>query len=109
MKVRFSIEYYTQWGEDLRVQLCKVEKGGNKKPMKEYRLDTYDGKLWEGEVTLQNTGVEGIEYKYAMYRDNQLVWTEWEVAPHKVTFDGITSRMAREGPFRQGSPEGPGG
>ena len=92
MKVRFSIEYYTQWGEDLRVQLCKVEKGGNKKPMKEYRLDTYDGKLWEGEVTLQNTGVEGIEYKYAMYRDDQLVWTEWEVAPHKVTFDGITNQ-----------------
>ena len=92
MKVRFSIEYNTQWGEDLRVQLCKVDKGGQKRPVKEYRLDTYDGKLWEGEITLQNTSTEGIEYKYAMYRDNQLVWTEWEVAPHKVTFDGVTNQ-----------------
>ena len=91
MKIRFSIEYYTQWGEDLRVQLCKVEKGGVKKTAKECRLETYDGKLWEGEITFQSAGVESIEYKYAMYRDEQLVWTEWEVAPHRVTFDGITN------------------
>ena len=91
MKIRFSIEYYTQWGEDLRVHLYKVEKGGAKKPMQECRLDTYDGKLWESEITFQHAGIEGIEYKYAMYRNDLLVWTEWEVAPHRVTFDHITN------------------
>ncbi|MBR1666832.1 MAG: 4-alpha-glucanotransferase [Bacteroidaceae bacterium] len=91
MKIRFSIEYYTQWGEDLRVLLQKIEKGGQKKAVKECRLETYDGRLWEGEITFQSTGVEGIEYKYAMFRDEQLVWTEWEVAPHRVLFDGITN------------------
>ena len=91
MKIRFSIEYYTQWGEDLRVQLCKIDKNGLKKSAKECHLDTYDGRLWEGEITFQNTGVEGIEYKYALYRDGELVWTEWELAPHKVTFDGVTN------------------
>ena len=91
MKIRFSIEYYTQWGEDLRVQLYKVAKNGEKKAVKECRLDTYDGRLWEGEITFQSVGISGIEYKYAMYRDDALVWTEWEVAPHKVTFDGITN------------------
>ena len=91
MKIRFNIEYHTQWGEDLRVQLCKIDHNGLRKAVKECQLETYDGKMWEGEVTLQSQGIEGIEYKYAMYRNNALVWTEWEVAPHIVKFDSMTS------------------
>ena len=91
MKIRFNIDYGTQWGEDIRVQLTKIGKDGQKKPMKECPLETYDGHLWEGEVTFQNTGIAGIEYKYAMYREGELIWTEWEVAPHKVMFDGVTT------------------
>ena len=91
MKIRFSIDYGTQWGEDIRVQLVKVAKNGQKKAVKECQLDTYDGHLWEGEITFQSVGVEAIEYKYALYREGQLVWTEWDVAPHKVTFDGVTN------------------
>ena len=91
MKIHFNIDYVTQWGEELRIQLTKIAKDGQKKPVKECPLDTYDGRLWEGEVTFQSTDIRGIEYKYAMYRNGKLVWTEWEVAPHKVSFDGITS------------------
>lgn len=91
MKIRFNIEYVTQWGEDIRVQLTKVDRKGARDPMKECRLDTYDGRLWEGEITFQSTKVCAIEYKYAMYRDEKLVWTEWEVNPHRIEFDGVTS------------------
>lgn len=91
MKIRFNIEYRTNWGEDIRVQLSKVMKDGQRKAMKECPLETYDGNLWEGEITIQNTGMVGVEYRYAMYRDDQLVWTEWEVAPHKLTLDGVTT------------------
>lgn len=91
MKIRFNIDYHTQWGEELRVQVTKISADGQKKASKEYKLDTYDGNVWEGEIILQNTGVSGIEYKYAMYSYNTLVWTEWEVAPHRVMFDGVTT------------------
>ena len=91
MKIRFNIEYVTQWGEELRVQLTKIAKDGQTKAMKEIQLDTFDGKTWEGETTFQNTGAAGIEYKYAMYNQGELVWTEWEVAPHKLMFDGVTN------------------
>ena len=40
MKIRFSIDYGTQWGEDIRVQLVKVAKNGQKKAVKECQLDT---------------------------------------------------------------------
>ncbi len=91
MKIRFNIDYRTQWGEDIRVQLVKIAKGGQRKAMKECQLETYDGRLWEGEITFQSVGIQAIEYKYAMYREGELVWTEWEVAPHRVTFDGVTN------------------
>lgn len=91
MKIRFNIEYRTNWGEDIRVQLDKITKEGQHKPVKECPLETYDGNLWEGEITIQNTGIEAVEYRYAMYRDNELVWTEWQVAPHRINFDGITN------------------
>lgn len=47
--------------------------------------------MWSGETALEtNAETCGIEYVYAMYRDGRLVWTEWEVAPHRVWFDGVT-------------------
>lgn len=91
MKIRFSIDYGTQWGEDIRVQLVKVGKNGERKQTEECRLGTYDGRLWEGEMAFQGESVKAIEYKYAMFRDGELVWTEWEVAPHKVALDGVTN------------------
>ncbi|MDE5739450.1 MAG: 4-alpha-glucanotransferase [Bacteroidaceae bacterium] len=91
MRIGFSIEYHTQWGEELRVQVCKIGKGGRRGGMKEWELATCDGKMWEGEITFPGQGVDGIEYKYAMYRNGALVWTEWEVAPHVVLFDGVTN------------------
>lgn len=91
MKIRFNIEYHTQWGEDLRVRLVKVTAAGEKKPVKECPLETFNGRQWEGEITFSATGVSRIEYLYAMYRNDELVWTEWEVAPHTIILDGVTT------------------
>lgn len=91
MKIRFNIEYRTNWGEDIRVQIVKIGTDGQRKPAKECPLETYDGSQWEGEITMQNSGVASIEYLYAMYRDDVLVWTEWQTAPHTLAFDGITT------------------
>ena len=91
IKIRFNIDYSTKWGEDIRVQISKIGKDGQKKPMKEIMLETFDGRIWEGETAFQNTGVSGVEYKYAMYSNGLLVWTEWEVAPHRIMLDGVTN------------------
>ena len=102
IKIHFNIEYRTRWGEDLRVQLWVVDKRGQRKAVEELPLGTQDGKMWDGEMelALQPKGNEGIEYKYAMYRDGKLVWTEWEVAPHKVAFDGVTNNYVLSDQWR---------
>ena len=84
--LKFNIEYYTKWGEDLRVQLRKVQKDGTKSDMNEIGLTTEDGKIWCGSIQLHDEHTKGVEYLYAMYRDGKLIWTEWEIAPHKIMF-----------------------
>ncbi len=53
MKIHFNIEYRTRWGEDLRVQLWVVDKRGQKTAVMELPLATQDGKMWDGEMVLE--------------------------------------------------------
>ncbi len=91
MKIHFIIDYHTNWGEDVRVQITQILANGEKMPMRECPLETFDGKIWENEITISSKDTKGIEYKYALYNKGELVWTEWEVAPHVVNFDYGTS------------------
>ncbi len=103
--LNFNIEYYTEWGEELRVRLktkgC-IDKTINQQ---EIHLSTDDGRLWKGFLTLSRNGkndkndtkgykndITEVEYLYAMYRDGQLVWTEWEIAPHRLHLQENISR-----------------
>ncbi|MCH5176474.1 MAG: 4-alpha-glucanotransferase [Prevotellaceae bacterium] len=75
MKFHFSIEYNTQWGEDLRLIIGEET----------YALSTLDGQRWETDIELNAKSIgTTLTYQYALYRDGQLVWTEWDVAPHAV-------------------------
>jgi len=79
MTFHFSIEYRTQWGEELRVAV----------EGKEYALETIDGARWEGKVSLPAKDLgDVLTYHYVLYRDGQPVWTEWERAPHRVWLGG---------------------
>lgn len=89
MKIHFSIEYRTKWGEDIRVMLIKND---TKALIRECPLETYDGIRWEGEIAINKRKSDYISYKYALYSNDKLVWTEWEEAPHTVIFnEGVSS------------------
>lgn len=82
MNFHFSIEYKTQWGEELRMSFGD----------REYALKTYDGNRWEADIRLKASEAgPQLTYLYALYRDGQLVWTEWEAAPHTLRLDGKNS------------------
>src|SRR5574344_284907 len=53
MKIFFNIEYRTRWGEDLRVQLWRVDTQGKKHEMEELPLQTQDGNTWKGEMEME--------------------------------------------------------
>ena len=76
MTFHFSVDYKTQWGEDIRVCVNDTV----------HPLRTYNGQLWEADIQLSREDICDctLEYTYALYRDNKLVWKEWGVAPHIV-------------------------
>lgn len=90
MKIKFTVEYKTAWGEELHVILSKRYKDGTVR-QKESALETTDGVTWESEIVFESSKLTSIEYKYALYREGVLVWTEWEVAPHVINFNGTTT------------------
>lgn len=74
MNAHFSIEYKTQWGEELRIIIAGEE----------HPLATFDGVLWEADVPIDTGRLasDRLTYHYALYREGQLVWEEWQRAPH---------------------------
>ncbi|MCF0189270.1 MAG: 4-alpha-glucanotransferase [Bacteroidaceae bacterium] len=74
MKLHFSIEYITRMGEDIRLQ-CD----GWEKP-----LTTTDGRTWTLCLDWNASQAQLLTYRYAMYREGSLVWTEWEMKPHTL-------------------------
>lgn len=73
MLFRFTIEYHTQWGEDLRLQA----------EGKEYQMNTLDGIIWSCDINIPvKPGI--FTYNYALYRNGQFVWKEWENGAHTL-------------------------
>ena len=60
MKIIFSIEYKTRWGEDLRV--CMADAGGD---VSVVPLQTKDGVRWKGEAYVSKRG--RLSYHYSVY------------------------------------------
>ena len=74
MNAHFSIEYKTQWGEELRILIAG----------KEHPLSTFDGVQWETDLSFDDSALTDgrLTYHYALYREGKLVWEEWQLAPH---------------------------
>ena len=99
MKIHFSIEYKTQWGEEIRVQLSLIANNG-KSHSSEIALTTTDGTLWEKELDTASDNFDRAEYRYAMYSDGKLVWTEWELAPHIIYFTNAANHYIADDLWR---------
>ena len=66
MKLKVSVEYRTEWGEELVICI-----GGKRHPL-HYVSDG----IWEGEVSRLNAGKK-IEYRYEVVKDGKTIRKEW--------------------------------
>ena len=86
MKLQFSIDYVTRWGEDVRVVLTLTDAKGRSKSQV-HPLETKDGKLWAGEVTVIDSQIQTFQYKYCIYKGDECIRTEWNVVPRLFRAD----------------------
>lgn len=77
MIISFHIEYRTNWGEEVKVLGSIPELGGGN-TSQPLSLHTIDGIHWSVEIEVQYPANRQIEYNYHVYRDGQIVRSEWK-------------------------------
>ena len=83
MKLIFSLEYRTNFGEELMLTI--LPNGTDGKP-EEYRMQTRDGRQWTCELTRAMHSGTCMEYCYSVYRGNEMLRHEWAIQPHRLEF-----------------------
>ncbi len=82
MKLTFSIEYRTQWGESIAVEI-ETEKTSGGRGHTELALATADGDTWTGHITLPALGVRTFQYRYVVVKNGCVVRREWSAVPRR--------------------------
>ena len=90
MKLRFTIQYGTAWGESLHVIIDYRSQDGT---VKQYDLlmHTEDGQLWTLETAVMESRhhpVNEICYHYEVHdADDRMLRREWDMIPRLYSFD----------------------
>ncbi len=78
MKLHFSLEYGTKWGESVHVEISQKKFTG-RTFVQSFPLDTQDGLCWSGDVTLSARDVKSFSYEYLIMAGDHVVRREWNV------------------------------
>ena len=78
MTIAFQIEYRTQWGESVGIQMDNTSDAP-------FMLSTVDGVIWRGQtqVALPQSGAP-LLYRYSIWRDGQCIRREQCTLPHYI-------------------------
>ena len=80
MKLVFSLEYRTDWGQDLRAEVTlKRKRGADVRRV--YPLHTDDGLNWTGEALVTEKDIDRFTYRYAVYEGDLVFRQEWDGVP----------------------------
>ena len=95
MKLHFSIEYLTHWGEDVRVSLTLVDAKGRTQTQT-YPMETRDGHRWTGEVLITDGRIRSFHYHYSVYKEGRKFRTEWDFVPRRFRADITKTYLFRD-------------
>ena len=85
MTLHFSIEYHTEWGQNVEVELCFLSPEG-RTHMERILLDTDDGCLWKKSSTLR-ARTRRFMYTYVITEGSVVRRREWDMVPRLFPAD----------------------
>ena len=85
MTLNFSIEYHTDWGQNVEVELCFVS-ADSKTHYQRISLETEDGFHWRGICMLRARGRQ-LRYTYIITDGSNVLRREWDVVPRLFPAD----------------------
>ena len=83
MKLLFNLEYQTNYGEDLVLNILPAD-GASKGS--QHKMTTLDGLHWICELTKTVKPGTFIDYYYSVRRGEDVIRHEWLVEPHRLEF-----------------------
>ena len=89
--MHFSIEYHTDWGQHVAVEVFAVRNNGSKVDYL-FPLDTSDGRYWAADVTLPERDIQTFRYNYVICTGEQVVRREWNAVPRSFQPADLTFR-----------------
>lgn len=89
MKLHFSINYHTNWGECVKVSL-RMKNLKGQYTQQYLPLETANGEQWSGEVLISQKDIIQFEYFYCIFRDQVMYRKEWDIVPRR--FDANVGR-----------------
>ncbi|WP_300813905.1 4-alpha-glucanotransferase [uncultured Bacteroides sp.] len=94
MTLLFNIEYRTNWGEGIRVS-GSIPELGNNQLENAVPLYTIDGIHWSAEIAITPPEDGIVQYKYVVYREGNIVRTEWDSFPRVLHVSGDSEKKYR--------------
>lgn len=83
MKFHFSIEYRTNWGEE--VKLCgSTSELGNNQQRKAISLNTVNGTNWNLEIDIKLAPSEILSYHYLVVKNDLIIREEWNAIQRSI-------------------------
>ena len=90
MKLKFIIQYATQWGESMHVALCYHSQDGTERTAN-LPMQTDDGQLWTVEtaaIASRQHPITAITYSYQVENEEgRVLRREWSLVPRTYYFD----------------------
>ncbi|MDR0972951.1 MAG: 4-alpha-glucanotransferase [Prevotellaceae bacterium] len=77
MILSFHLEYYTRWGEEIRV-VGSLPELGNGHLSEALILQTVDGVNWSAEIQVEQPDTDSFTYTYCLCRDSACLRREWQ-------------------------------
>lgn len=79
MIVKLNLQYFTQAGEDLRVNVLNAEGRAV-----QYEMQSNDGNEWTAKLDVELTASGHIDYYYSVYRQMTEIRREWQMLTHRI-------------------------
>ncbi len=82
MNLIFNIEYRTNFGEELMLNMVSKSEDGHQDTTV-YRMTTYDGYRWVCEINVPKIG-NSVDYYYSVVKGEKTVRREWTLETHRL-------------------------
>lgn len=92
MNLHFSLEYHTEWGQYVAVEISAARNQGAF-VNHFYPLETSDGYNWSADIKFPDRDIQTFKYNYVICQGERIVRREWDIVPRTFPAADLNFRL----------------